>query len=100
MELQYINLMMIQEEAGGWYGGSIQRDNYSGGGSNWVYTESTYNNWASNSTEGRSGNWKLSSEYYLSDAQKFSGNQQFTSPTGTNETGHSGNGYARITALD
>ena len=36
----------------------------------------------------------------LTDAQTIAGNQSFTSPTGTNETGHSGNGYARITCLD
>ena len=28
------------------------------------------------------------------------GNTSFTSPTGSNETGHTGNGYARITVVD
>ena len=36
----------------------------------------------------------------LTDAQTIAGNSSFTSPTGTSETGHTGNGYARITCLD
>lgn len=34
-----------------------------------------------------------------SNVQKLSGNQTFKSPSGVNETGHSGNGYARITVV-
>ena len=36
----------------------------------------------------------------LTEAQTIAGNTSFTSPTGTNETGHTGDGYARITAID
>ena len=36
----------------------------------------------------------------LTNAQTTSGTGQFLSPTGTNETGHSENGYARITIID
>ena len=74
-------------------GGSSNETNAGGGGgSGYVYTSSTASNYPSGCL--------LNSTYYLSDATTTAGNEQFTSPTGTNETGHSGNGYARITALD
>ena len=85
---------------GGWYGGG--GTNYTGGaggGSGWIYTASTFTYWASNSTEGQSGNWLLDDSYYLSNASTIAGNTSFTAPDGTSETGHSGNGYARITYL-
>ena len=97
----------------GWYGGGsgtsasatgatgylwpTEQDGDGSGGSGWIYTSSTYNNWSANSTEGKSGKWKLDSSYYLTSASTIAGNQTFKSPSGTNETGHSGNGYARIT---
>ena len=72
-----------------------------GGGSGWIFTESTYNTWRSgNSTDANQYLLKDHPEYYLTNAQTITGNTSFTSPTGSNETGHSGNGYARITALD
>ena len=42
----------------------------------------------------------LNSSYYLSDAKTIAGNNSFVSPTGSSETGHSGNGYCRITVIE
>ena len=88
---------------GGWYGGagaypdgSGDDDRGGGGGSGWIYTESNFNTWQSgNSTD--AAKWLLDGKYYLSNADTLAGNTTFKSPTGTNETGHSGNGYIRIT---
>ena len=75
----------------GGYGGSSE--NYSGGGgSGYVYTSSSASNYPSGCL--------LNSSYYLTDAQTIAGNQTFKSPTNTNETGHSGNGYCRITVIE
>lgn len=35
----------------------------------------------------------------LTSAQTIAGNQSFSSPSSNNETGHSGNGYAKITFI-
>ena len=82
---------------GGWYGGGASTsysdntnyDTYSGGGSGYVYTSSTASNYPS-------GNL-LTSTYYLTNAATLAGNTSFTSTSGGTETGHSGNGYAKIT---
>ena len=42
----------------------------------------------------------LNSSYYLSNAATYAGNTSFTSTSGGTETGHSGNGYARITLVE
>jgi hypothetical protein len=42
----------------------------------------------------------LNSSYYLTNATTLAGNAAFTSPTGTSETGHAGNGYIRITVIE
>lgn len=83
---------------GGWYGGggsypdtSGDDDRGGGGGSGYVYTSSTASNYPSGCL--------LNSSYYLTDAQTIAGNAAFTSPTGTSETGHAGNGYIRITVI-
>ncbi len=80
---------------GGWYGGSgtvpdgsSDDDRGGGGGSGFIYTSST----ASNVPSGTS----LTSSYYLTDASTTAGSASFTGTGGTSETGHSGNGYARI----
>jgi len=79
---------------GGWYGGGTS--NYGsyngggGGGSGYVLTASSY----------KPTGYLLGSEYYLSNAQTIGGNQSFPAPGGGNETGHSGNGYARITLVE
>lgn len=58
---------------GGYYGGGYSQRAGAGGGSGYV------------------GN--------LSDAQNKAGNTSFPAPSGGNETGHSGNGYVRITRI-
>lgn len=84
---------------GGWYGGGGAYDNDSdadgrngGGGSGYVYTSSTASNYPSGCL--------LNSSYYLTNAQTIAGNTAFASPTGANETGHTGNGYIRITVIE
>lgn len=83
---------------GGWYGGngaypdkSGDDDRGGGGGSGYVYTSSTAANYPSGCL--------LNSSYYLTNTSLIAGNASFTSPTGTNETGHSGDGYCRITVI-
>lgn len=84
---------------GGWYGGSGSYpdgsgddDRGGGGGSGYVYTSSTSSNYPTGCL--------LNSAYYLADAQTINGATSFPSTTaGTNETGHQGNGYVRITVI-
>lgn len=85
---------------GGWYGGATSNrysDSettlraYNGGGSGYVYTADTATNYPSGCL--------LNSSYYLTEAQTIAGNTSFPSPNGGTETGHEGNGYARITVL-
>lgn len=90
---------------GGWYGaypaggqttpatGNSGNDTSgSPGGSGYVYTSATASNYPSGCL--------LNSSYYLSAAKTIAGNTSFTSPTGSSETGHSGNGYCRITVIE
>jgi len=83
---------------GGWYGGqgtypdsSADDDGGGGGGSSYVYTSSTASNYPSGCL--------LNSAHYLESTQMIDGGSSMTSPSGSNETGHTGNGYARITYL-
>ena len=80
---------------GGWYGGSGSYpdssgddDRGGGGGSGFVWT-------GSNAPSG----FLLGSEYYLANASTIAGNASMPSTSGGTETGHTGNGYARITAI-
>ena len=86
---------------GGWYGGGSSNNysdssstyrQYHGGGSGYVYTSTTATNYPSGCL--------LNSSYYLTSASTAAGNTSFTSPTGSSETGHSGNGYVRITVIN
>lgn len=89
---------------GGWYGGGAGNTdsyvadtttayrNYNGGGSGYVYTSQTASNYPSGCL--------LNSSYYLSDASTKAGNTSFIGPTGSAETGHSGNGYIKITIIN
>ncbi|EAY05052.1 surface antigen BspA-like [Trichomonas vaginalis G3] len=90
---------------GGWYGGgtadgsqmkptsgSEGDSNGGSGGSGYVYTESTAKNYPNGC--------KLTSKYYLKDASTTGGDQSILEPDGTKSTGHSGNGFARITLID
>ena len=82
---------------GGWYGGGGAKTSstdsnvvkYSGGGSGYVYTSSTASSYPSGCL--------LNSSYYMTDASTVGGDSSFASTSGGTETGHSGNGYARIT---
>ena len=96
---------MEEEAGGGWYGGipdngstsiptSGSGNDTSGspGGSGYVYTSSTASSYPSGCL--------LNSSYYLSNAQTIAGNTSMPSTSGGTETGHSGNGYARITLVE
>lgn len=81
---------------GGWYGGggsypdsSGDDDRGGGGGSGFVWT-------GKNAPSG----YLLGAAYYLTNASTKAGNTSFTAPGGSTETGHSGDGYARITCLE
>lgn len=83
---------------GGWYGGSGaypdgsgDDDRGGGGGSGYMYTASSASYYPSGCL--------LNSQYYLENATTLAGNTAFTSPTGTSETGHTGDGYIRITVI-
>lgn len=80
---------------GGWYGGSgsmpdssSDDDRGGGGGSGFVWTGVN-----------APAEFGLTEAHYLTNAQTIDGSKSFTSPTGTVETGHSGNGYVRITPV-
>lgn len=80
---------------GGWYGGtgrvpdsSGDDDGGGGGGSGFVLD-------GANIPEG----FGLTETHYLKDAETIDGSKTFVSPDGTSETGHTGDGYARITPL-
>lgn len=75
---------------GGWYGGGLHCDS-AGGGSGYVYTSVTASNYPNGCL--------LNSSYYLSNAQTIAGDQSFPAPSGSTETGHSGNGHVKITKL-
>ena len=83
---------------GGWYGGAGGKSGDGnvckpgGGGSGYVYTASTASNYPAGCL--------LNSGYYLTDAQTIAGNTSFPAPNGGTETGHSGNGFARITITE
>lgn len=84
---------------GGWYGGGVAYDSdsdsdgrWGGGGSGYVYTSSTAKNYPNGCL--------LNSTHYLTNAQAIAGDTSFTSPTGSAETGHTGNGFCRITNLN
>lgn len=81
---------------GGWYGGGGQQSDstmtyckYSGGGSGWVNVAAS----AGNRPSGYTG-------LQLDSGQTKDGSTSFPSTGGSTETGHSGNGYARITRID
>ena len=74
---------------GGWYGGGPSiPDGGAGGGSGYVYTSSTAGVYPQGCM--------LNSNYYMTNASTSGGNTSFVSPTGGTETGHTGDGYARI----
>ena len=79
---------------GGWYGGGGAGNGNSssyvaggGGGSGFIYTASSQ----------VPADYAIASNYYLSNASTHAGNTSFIAPNGDTETGHSENGYAKIT---
>lgn len=83
---------------GGWYGGggaatyngnSRSRGCGGGGGNGWAAIDS----WKSTVPSG----WTLPASVAISSATINTGNASFTDPGGSTVTGHSGNGYIRIT---
>ena len=83
---------------GGWYGGSgaypdtsSDDDRGGGGGSGYVYTSSTASNYPSGCL--------LTTDMYLDNAETTAGNASIPSTDGSTETGHSGDGYVRITVI-
>lgn len=62
----------------------------SGGGSGYVLTDASY----------KPAGYNVGSAFYLSNARTIAGSQSFPAPDGGIETGHSGNGYARITLVE
>ena len=82
---------------GGWYGGgggqksnsSMTYCKYSGGGSGFVNTAAS----AGNRPSGYTG-------LQLNSGSTVDGEQTFEAPAGGTETGHAGDGYARITRLE
>lgn len=80
---------------GGWYGGGCASSDatitvvkYSGGGSGWVNTSAS----ASYRPSGYTG-------LELDSGTTYDGTVTFVAPSGGYETGHAGNGYAKITRL-
>lgn len=76
---------------GGWYGGGYARMAGAGGGSGYVYNDETSLNYPSGCL--------LNSNYYLTKSETKNGSTSFPSTSGSTETGHTGNGYVRITYL-
>jgi hypothetical protein len=60
-----------------------------GGGSGYVLTATSY----------KPGGYLLDSSYYMSNIELIAGSITITEPDGTTQTGHSGDGYARITYI-
>jgi uncharacterized protein (TIGR02145 family) len=76
---------------GGWYGGWGSDHGNGSGGSGYVFTL--------NSNKTGYGGSTPNGSYYLASALTTAGNFSFTAPGGGSETGHTGDGYARITPV-
>lgn len=74
---------------GGWYGGGS--GNSAGGGSGFVWT-------IRNQDDVPEG-YSVEKIYQLTETEMYSGKEEFTAPDGSKETGHSGDGYARVTLI-
>lgn len=87
---------------GGWYGGGSGGHGNNnvcsggGGGSGWIFTASSFSEWQSGDPS-EASHYSLGSQFYLSNAVTIPGNSKFPSTNGGRETGHQGNGYAKIT---
>lgn len=71
----------------------------SGGGSGWTFTEKSLRVWQSGDSA-NAQKFTLNSACYLTDVMCAGGNEEFPSTDGNgSESGHKGNGYAKITIL-
>ena len=77
---------------GGWYGGGASKADggNGGGGSGYVFNITT---------KEYDPDFELDQNYFLTESYTIAGNQQFLSPFGDEETGHTGNGFIAITCL-
>ncbi|MBQ9244164.1 MAG: hypothetical protein IJ165_13260 [Proteobacteria bacterium] len=85
---------------GGWYGGGggAHCGGNAGGGSGWIHTAANYTNWkAGNATD--ANKYLLNNVSYMSVIQNTPGTGSIPAPAGGTETGHTGNGYARISLV-
>ncbi|MBQ9394270.1 MAG: hypothetical protein IJU23_01985, partial [Proteobacteria bacterium] len=79
---------------GGWYGGIAPQtvsNAGGGGGSGFVYTSAS---------TGLPSGFALAASMQLAETKIYNGTQSFPAVTSGSETGHQGNGYARITLLE
>ena len=86
---------------GGWYGGGTSQYNSpdqigydtqgGGGGSGYVFTADTASYYPSGCT--------LAASHQMTNTMLVNGASTMPSPNGTNETGHAGNGFARISKI-
>ena len=79
---------------GGWYGGIAPQtvsNAGGGGGSGFVYTSAS---------TGLPSGFALTPSMQLTETKIYNGTQQFPAVTSGSETGHQGNGFARITLLN
>ena len=81
---------------GGWYGGgratpdhSGDDDSGGGGGSGFI--------WNTNSAGTVPAGYKVSNKFYMTNGFIHTGGETFKNPNGGSETGHTGNGYIRLT---
>jgi hypothetical protein len=89
VEMQLV-VMQAVAVAGGFGGSASSKEYGGGGGSGYVFTTSS----------AKVGGYLLGEEFYLSNASLLSGNQSFPKPDKSGyETGHTGNGYAIIKAV-
>lgn len=84
----------MEVDGGGWYGGGATSNSgeykSASGGSSYVLTSSSY----------KPSGYTPTSQYYMTNASLISGQNSMPAPGGGTETGHSGNGYARITLVE
>ena len=69
-------------------------------GDNQIYAPGTRKHLDSEpETSSNNNHYYINSNYYLKNASTHAGNTAFESPSGQSETGHAGNGYAKITYI-
>lgn len=77
---------------GGWYGGGSHGDYYGGGGSSFV--------WSDDYAQYVPSGYTPTEDLKMTNVSLIQGGSSMPLPSGSTGTGQTGNGYARITALD